>query len=93
LLVFNPQDLTPRPMKELAIHGDFDAKHLEGYLKINEGKFILNPISQNKCELIASTSYDYEIGPSFYWNWVSDKIIDNVHLHVLNSIKNNIEND
>ncbi|GHM98694.1 hypothetical protein WSM22_01840 [Cytophagales bacterium WSM2-2] len=76
-----------RTMKELTFYDSLDAPHLQGYFDASYGEFIIKPISENQCQLIANTKYKYRITPAFYWQWWSDYLVNAMHRHVLEDIR------
>ncbi|MEY8868697.1 hypothetical protein [Gaetbulibacter jejuensis] len=76
------------PMKEITPYKSIDAKHLHNYFNINYGEITLSKIGSEKTKIVSTTSYNYKIAPKWYWELWSNYIINEMHLHVLNSIKN-----
>jgi hypothetical protein len=86
-VTFKPEKQT-LPMKELSPYKSIDAEHLHNYFYVHYGKIKLESIAFNKTKIIAKTSYSYKIAPKWYWKLWSNYIIDEMQMHVLNSIKN-----
>lgn len=86
LVTFQPREQTI-PMKELTPYDSIDAEHLHNYFFVNYGQIKLEAISQNTTKVIAKTSYSYKIAPRWYWKLWSNYTINEMQLHVLNSIK------
>lgn len=64
--------------------------HMEGYLVSRKGEFRLFE-KNGKVVLQGSTWYSHSILPRFYWRFLSDAIIQDIHLQVLNHIKQHAE--
>ncbi len=75
------------PMKELSPYKEVHAAHLHNYFEVNYGEIKLEYVAKNKTKIIAKTSYNYKIAPKWYWELWSNYIINEMHLHVLESIK------
>ena len=75
----------PAPMTELTPYNDLHAAHLE-YLRSQKGQFRLYE-KDGKTVLEGTTFYTHDIAPDIYWKLFSDEIIHQIHLRVLNHIK------
>jgi len=84
---FKPKQQTI-PMQELTPYKSINAKHLHHYFFVHYGKIKLESINPSSTKMIAKTSYSYKIAPKWYWKLWSNYIIDEMQMHVLNSIKN-----
>ncbi|MBM9502577.1 hypothetical protein JWG44_20185 [Leptospira sp. 201903071] len=78
-------------MKETSFYGEVEPKHIRGKIWASFGEFRMVPISEGKVEIIATTRYVNDLGPKFYWKLWTDYLIDEMHLHVLQKIKLNLE--
>jgi hypothetical protein len=76
----------PPPMKEISIHGDLHAPHLNGHMASKRGQFRLSE-RDGQVLLEGTTWYTHSLAPEFYWGWISDAIIHQIHHRVLNHIK------
>jgi hypothetical protein len=74
-------------MKELTFYDSLEAPHLKGYFEASYGEFEIEPLSKDQCRLIARTQYRSRITPAFYWQLWSDYLVNTMHRHVLNDIK------
>lgn len=84
LLAFDVKE-QPRPMTETSFYSNLHAPHLD-FLKSQRGQFRL--YEQNgKTVVEGTTFYTHDISPDFYWKLWSDYIIHQIHLRVLNRIK------
>jgi hypothetical protein len=83
-LAFDVRD-QPAPMTELSPYENLHAAHLE-YLRSHKGQFRLFE-KEGKTVLEGTTFYTHDIAPDLYWSLFSDEIIHQVHLRVLNHIK------
>lgn len=90
-VTFKPRNQTI-PMKELTPYNSIDAEHLHNYFFVNFGEIKLKKLNKNTTKVIANTSYNYKIAPRWYWKLWSNYIINEMQLHVLNSIKNKYVN-
>ncbi len=90
-ITFKPKEQTI-PMRELSPYNSIDAKHLHNYFFVHFGKIQLEDIGNNLTKIKATTSYSYKIAPKWYWKLWSNYIIDQMQLHVLNSIKSKYVN-
>lgn len=90
-VTFTPREQTI-PMRELTPYDSIDAEHLHNYFIVNYGQITLNAIDNNTTKIIAKTSYSYKIAPKWYWKLWSGHIINEMQLHVLNSIKVKYDN-
>lgn len=86
LISFVPSEQTI-PMRELTPYNRIDAKHLNDYFYIHHGKIQLSAIDDDSTKITATTSYSYKIAPKWYWKLWSNYIINEMHTHVLNSVK------
>ena len=75
----------PAPMVELTPYKDLHAAHLE-YLRSQRGQFRLYR-NGDKTIIEGTTFYTHDIAPDMYWKQFSDRIIQQIHLRVLNHIK------
>lgn len=69
---------------------DVAIAHIDGYLESKRGEFRLYE-KDGKVILQGTTWYSHTIYPRFYWKMFSDKIIQEIHLKVLNHIKKHAE--
>lgn len=90
LVTFIPRKQTI-PMRELTPYDSINAKHLHNYFFVNHGQIRLEKINANKTKVVASTSYNYKIAPKWYWKLWSNYTINEMQLHVLNSISTQYE--
>jgi hypothetical protein len=80
----------PPPMKELSPYKDLHAPHLHGFMVSRQGQFRLSE-KDGKVLLEGTTWYTHDLAPEFYWGMMSDEIIHQIHLRVLNHIKQQVE--
>jgi hypothetical protein len=90
LLRFGVLDQPP-PMVEWSIYNDLQITHLEGYFKSTQGEFKLETMSDGTTKLSGTTWYHHSVWPSFYWRLWSDYILHQIHMRVLEHIKNKAE--
>jgi hypothetical protein len=84
LLAFDVKQ-QPAPMIETSIYTEIHAAHLE-YIKSERGQFRLYE-KDGKTVVEGTTFYTHDIAPDFYWQMFSDEIIHQIHMRVLNHIK------
>ena len=84
LLAFDVKE-QPAPMTELSPYENLHTAHLE-YLRSQKGQFRLFE-KDGKTILEGTTFYTHDIAPDLYWKLFSDEIIHQIHLRVLNHIK------
>ena len=84
LLAFDVRE-QPAPMTEMSPYEHLTAAHLE-YLHSLKGQFRLYE-KDGKTVVEGTTFYTHDIGPDIYWRLYSDEIIHQIHLRVLNHIK------
>jgi uncharacterized membrane protein YhaH (DUF805 family) len=77
----------PPPMKELSPYKDIHPPHLDNYLVSRQGQFLLSRLADGKLRLEGTTWYQNNMWPQPYWRLWSDHIIHEIHLQVLNHIK------
>jgi len=75
----------PQPMTETSPWGDIHTGHME-YIRSQKGQFRLYE-KDGKTVVEGTTFYTHDIAPDIYWKWYSDEIIHQVHMRVLNHIK------
>lgn len=81
----------PAPMIELTPYKHLHAAHLE-YLRSQRGQFRLSR-NGDKTTVEGTTFYTHDIAPDAYWKQFSDRIIQQIHLRVLNHIKSVAESE
>lgn len=81
----------PDPMTELSPYRHVHPPHLEGSFRSTRGEFRLIPLKNGKVRLEGRTWYQLDIGPRFYWKILTQRIVHDIHLHVLNHIKRTCE--
>lgn len=84
LLAFDVKE-QPAPMTEMSPYEHLHAAHLE-YIRSQRGQFRLYE-KDGKTVVEGTTFYTHEIAPDIYWNLFSDEIIHQIHMRVLNHIK------
>jgi hypothetical protein len=75
----------PAPMIEMSPYEHLSAAHLE-YLHSQRGQFRLYELN-GKTVVEGTTFYTHEIAPDVYWKLYSDEIIHQIHMRVLDHIK------
>jgi uncharacterized membrane protein YhaH (DUF805 family) len=81
-------DHQPRAMAEITPYESILASHLDGdTLRVFEGEFVLEPISETRTRIIGRTRYSLDMKPGWYWSSWGDAIIHRIHMRVLTHIK------
>ena len=77
----------PPPMHELSPYRHVLARHLDGYLQVRSGEFLLIALPGGKTRLEGRTRYELRVFPAAYWSLWSDALIHRVHTRVLEHIQ------
>jgi uncharacterized membrane protein YhaH (DUF805 family) len=77
----------PPPLHELSPYRRVFARHLDGYLRVRSGEFLLRPLSGGRARLEGRTRYELRVFPASYWGLWSDALIHAIHTRVLEHIK------
>lgn len=89
-LAFGVQSQPP-PMREMSWNHEIHPAHLDGYLKIQRGEFLLVPIKIRPgvtgTRIVGTTWYANNMCPTSYWRLWSDSIMHAIHRRVLAQIK------
>lgn len=80
----------PPPLNEMSPYGHIDVPHLHGTFVSRHGRFRL--WEENGQVVLEGTTWYYQrISPDWYWHLLSDAIIHQIHLRVLEQIKTQAE--
>jgi hypothetical protein len=77
----------PPPMQELSPYRHVLARHLDGYLQVRSGEFLLRPLPGGRTRLEGRTRYEMRVFPAAYWGLWSDALIHAIHARVLDHIQ------
>jgi hypothetical protein len=77
----------PAPMQEWTPYRNVHPPHLDNYLESKGGQFRLVPLEGGRTLLEGTTWYHHHMWPARYWQAWSDFIIHQIHLRVLNHVK------
>ena len=77
----------PPPMRELSPYRHVLAPHLDGYLQVRSGEFLLVPLPGGRTRLEGRTRYELRVFPAAYWSLWSDALIHAIHARVLEHVK------
>ena len=77
----------PPPMRELSPYRHVLAPHLDGYLLVRSGEFLLVPLPGGRTRLEGRTRYELRVFPAAYWSLWSDALIHAIHTRVLEHVK------
>lgn len=75
------------PMKEVSLYEEVDAPHLTNYFKLKYGQFELIEGPQNQTFIKTTTAFHYKLAPHFYWRIWTNYLIDEMHQHVIDGIR------
>jgi len=78
----------PQPLREVSFYDHVDAPHLNGYFRSVRGEFRLTQTPDGLTRLEGQTWYEMEMHPGWYWQLYGRWFIHQIHLRVLNHIKN-----
>jgi uncharacterized membrane protein YhaH (DUF805 family) len=78
----------PEPMFELTPYRHIHPPHLDGAFRSTRGEFLLEALPDGGTRLIGTTWYVLEMHPQSYWTLWSDALVHQIHLRVLNHIRN-----
>ena len=81
----------PHPMQEWTPYKHIHPPHLDGFFVSKKGQFNLIELPGGNTELIGTTWYHHTMWPVSYWQVISDYILHQIHLRVLNHIKERSE--
>ena len=84
---------TPAPMRELSLYKQITPSHLRGYYHGKTGEFRLKRLADNHTLVEGMSSYQHGLWPAQYWRLWSDEVVHEVHLRVLNRIRDLAEHD
>ena len=77
----------PPAMEEWSPYRNVAARHLDGYLRVRDGEFRLQPLPGGRTRLEGRTRYEMSIYPAAYWRMWSDPLIHSIHQRVLAHIQ------
>lgn len=76
----------PPPLRELSPFGALRAPHLDGYLVVRSGEFLLQALPGGGTRLVGRTRYELAVFPEVYWGAWTDAVIHAIHRRVLSHI-------
>jgi hypothetical protein len=74
-------------MQEWTPYRQIHPPHLDNFLESKAGQFRLVPLDGERTLLEGTTWYHHHMWPARYWQVWSDVIIHQIHLRVLNHVK------
>jgi hypothetical protein len=74
-------------MHELSPYRHVLARHLDGYLQVRSGEFLLRPLPGGRTRFEGRTRYEMRVFPAAYWGLWSDALIHAIHARVLDHIQ------
>src|SRR5262245_20445063 len=86
LLAFDIVRQAP-PMTEWSPYRDVHPPHLDGYFRATHGEFRLVALPGGRTRLEGRTRYEVEMWPQGYWAAAAGRIVEAIHLRVLQHIK------
>ncbi len=76
------------PMKEISFYDSVNTAHTRGdYFKMQYGEFELVKLNDRHTLLKAHTQLSFKLAPSTYWKWWCNYLVNQMHRHVLERIK------
>ena len=87
LLAFDVRE-QPDPMFELTPYRHIHPPHLNSGFRSTRGEFRLEHLSGGVTRLSGTTWYVLNMNPQAYWTLWSDELVHQIHLRVLNHIRN-----
>jgi len=58
---------------------------------VDYGSFRIVPLANGDVKVIATSQFKNSLGPRFYWNWWEGYLLNKIHEHVLEKIKEKSE--
>ncbi len=83
----------PDPMQEMTPWPGPRPPHLDGYLAVRRGQFVLQPLPGGRTRLIGRTWYTLDLAPRGYFAMWADDFIHRIHLRVMRQIATLAEAD
>jgi hypothetical protein len=84
--------MTPPPMREMnPFFRVVDPPHLHGFYESPRGEFALETIGPNLTRLTRRTWYSQRLDPSFYWGFLCEAGISQIHRTVLEHVRDMAE--
>lgn len=84
---------SPPPMREWTFYESIHPPHLEGFLNSRAGEFVLTNLPDGGTRLSGTTWYQHNMWPASYWKLWSDYSIHQIHLRVLNHVRELAESE
>ncbi len=76
----------PDPLEELTLFPGPRPPHLDGYLDVRRGQFLLERLAGDRTRLVGRTWYRARMFPQAYWRWWADRVIHLIHQRVLTNV-------
>jgi hypothetical protein len=61
--------------------------HLDEYIGVEQGQFLIEPNADGTTTLTGTTWYQLKVFPTVYWKWWSDRLLHAIHLRVLHHVQ------
>ncbi|MDQ3111336.1 MAG: hypothetical protein M3R17_15730 [Bacteroidota bacterium] len=81
----------PVSMKETSLYSTVEPKHIRGKILVDYGSFRIVPIGNGDVKVIATSQFRNSLGPHFYWEQWERYLLNQIHQHVLQKIKEKVE--
>jgi hypothetical protein len=81
----------PPPLTELSIYSRVYAPHIHGYFQSERGEFRLIAMPNGGTRLEGHTWYRVAVHPQAYWRAISEVVLHEIHLRVLEEVKREAE--
>lgn len=83
---------TPPPMRETnPFHAHVDPPHLHGFYDSPRGEFAIDRLGPDLTRLTRRTWYSQRLYPQFYWNFLCELGISQIHRTVLEHLRETVE--
>lgn len=90
LLAFSVRS-QPMPMHEWSPYNSVHPPHLDNYWRSKKGQFKFTQLPDGRTKLEGSTWYELDMQPVLYWRVITNSVIHNIHLRVLDHVKSESE--
>lgn len=81
----------PEPMVEISPYAGIHPPHLDWAVQSERGEFLIETSGDGEIILRGTTWYRIRMAPEPYWSWISDRIIEKIHLRVLHHIRDEVQ--
>ena len=82
---------TPPPIKETNPFGEVHAPHDQDYYQVNWGEFKLESLPGGRTLVTGTSSYQYNLYPAWYWQLITNTVVEQIHVRMMGEIKRRVE--